>query len=205
MGTIYRKYCDKCDADSAQDISFDGFAGAAITNNSEGGKIISEGYLALLNPAGMLIPLPHPIESSALHQQGETWSGATRTGRILRVTNLICSDCGAMNTTADLSASAYGCGFGLILSIGLIAANTWYLKLPVFIASLMIWAGLILPHLMIDAYLRMRFRANVRPFRFKRCTCGSRKAISIARAGKKLFPCKRCGEKSVRIEIAGRS
>lgn len=205
MGTIYRKYCETCDADSEQEVTFDGFAGAAILDGNAGGEIISDGYLAILKPTGDLIALPHPVEDFTLSEQGETWRAATRSGRILRVTNLICPGCGAMNTTASLSAHSSGCVFGLILAATLVPVSIWLLHLPVPLELLMIWSALFIPNLAISLYLRTRFQRNVQPFRFERCECGSKKAVSIERARKKKFPCMRCKSKSVRIEIAGRS
>ena len=205
MGTIYRKYCETCDVDSEQEVSFDGFAGAAILDGNAGGEIISDGYLALLKPTGDLVALPHPVEDFTLTEQGETWGAATWSGRILRVTNLICPDCGAMNTTASLSAHSSGCVFGLIFAGGLVPASIWLLHLPVPLEILMIWSALFIPNLIIWLYLRTRFQANVKPFHFERCDCGSTKTVSIERARKKRFPCTKCKNKSVRIEIAGRS
>jgi hypothetical protein len=205
MGTIYRKYCETCDADSGQKVTFEGFAGAVISNGNAGGEIIDDGYLALLKPTGELVALPHPVEDSALREQGETWSGATWSGRILHVTNLICPECGTMNTTASLSANSYGCVCGLVLAAGMAAVCKWWFKLSGPLEMLMIWSALFLPNLLISFYLRTRFQENARPFLFERCKCGSKKAVSVKQARKKVFPCTRCKNKSVRIAIAGRS
>src|ERR1044072_5088277 len=115
MGTLYHKSCAHCDADREPSITFDGFVGAVVSDRSRGGEIIADGYLAFLNSDRELIPLPHPAEQSTLKQQGETWRHATLNGRLLRIENLVCRDCGEMNSAASLtSITDAGCLFGVI-------------------------------------------------------------------------------------------
>jgi hypothetical protein len=57
------------------------------------------------------------------------------------------------------------------------------------------------PNIAISLYLRLRYHEDVKPVRFEQCVnCGSPKAVAVANARKTLFPCQRCGQKSVRVD-----
>ena len=70
MGTVYRKFCPACNGNAETNVTFNGFAGAAITDSRRGGEIVSDGHVAYIGDSGELIPLPHPIESHALDAAG---------------------------------------------------------------------------------------------------------------------------------------
>jgi hypothetical protein len=207
MGTLYHKSCTDCDVDREQSVTFNGFAGAVLSGRARGGEIIADGYLAFLNSEGELVPLPHPVEQSTLEQQGETWRRAALNGRLLRIHNPICRDCGRMNSAASLtSITDAGCLLGVISALVMVAVNSWLLKLPSFAEYLLFWLALLAPSTAIWIYVWVRFHKSAQRFRFAKCHgCGSRNGISLGRAVGKSLPCNRCGRNTMRISVAGRS
>lgn len=206
MGTLFRKYCPTCDRDTETNVTFDGFAGAAITNSRQGGEIVSLGYLAYIADDGDLVPLPHPIESCALHAAGATWTRATIHGRLLRITNLICTDCGAQNTTATLDTGGIGCVPSLLLVGIAIACNILVFSFHPIIEAFLVWMAVFTPPWLIDRYVWLRYRGNVRPHQTDRCNlCGGRHVLSLANARNSSLCCPRCKQKTMTIEVAGRS
>ena len=206
MGTVYRKFCPVCDGDRKPNVTFDGFAGAVITDSSRGGEIVSAGHVAYIADSGDLVPLPHPIESHALDAAGGTWTDAAIHGRLIYIHNLICADCGTQNTTASLHIGGTGCITGLILAAVAMACNVLVFNFHPIAKIVLVWVALFAPSLLIDRYVRLRYRENAVPHQTKRCTqCGGGKLVSLASAKKNPLPCPRCNQRAMTIEIAGRS
>jgi hypothetical protein len=207
MGTLYRKRCDTCDDGPEPSVTFEGFSGATITNATRGGEIITDGYLAYITEDGDLVPLPHPLEEETLHKHGGTWRDATLHGRLLHVHNLLCLDCGAPNTSASLSTfTGTGCLAGLCLAVVMIIANIYLIDLHGLIEYLLVWLVAFVPSMIVAIYVRIRYTTNTKPFLFQKCTdCGGHRVVSVRRAMKRAMVCRRCGNRSVTVEIAGRS
>lgn len=204
MGVLYRKSCSHCD--TRENVTFDGFVGAAINKRELPGQIIAAGHLAYLAPEGNLIVLPHPIEGLALAGAGGKWNSACINGKILSITKLICTDCGTLNSTARVHSGGLGCATGLVAAVLMIAADVWLLQLPLFIEIALVWVALFGPGLIVDSYIRLRYARNAEPFRFRRCeNCGGTNAIPLTSNRSQSLPCNQCGQKSVTITFAGKS
>ena len=206
MGTLYRKFCPPCDGNAETNVTFHGFAGAAITDSRRGGEIVSDGHVAYIADSGDLISLPHPIESHALDAAGGKWTDAAIHGRLIYIHNLICADCGAQNTTASIHTGDTGCVTGLALAGVVIAWNVFVFNFHPIATIIFVWMALFAPSKLIDRYVRMRYHNNVVPHQTKRCIkCGGGKLVSLASAKKDLFPCPQCKQRTMTIEIAGLS
>lgn len=187
-------------------MAFEGFAGAAVFDNERSGEIVAEGYLAYLRGNDDVVILPHPIEEECLKEAGGSWKSATLDGRILSFMNLLCTECGAINKTADVHASGLGCLTGIAASVLMIVANYWLIHAHWLIELGLVWVALFAPMIACDFFVRRRHADRANPFRFTQChECGSRKAIPFANAMKRRLPCRRCGRPSVVITIAGKS
>jgi len=206
MGTLYRKFCPACDGDAETNVTFDGFAGAALANARRGGEIVSDGHVAFIADNGNLVPLPHPIESQALDAAGGKWNDAAIHGRLLYIHNLICADCGTQNTTASLHVGGTGCVAGLVLAAIVIACNIFVFDLHFIIEIIFVWMAMFAPSMLVDRYVRFRYRANAVTHQTDHCAnCGGHNLSSLASARKSSIPCPRCTEGTMSIEIAGRS
>ncbi len=206
MGTLYRKFCPACDGDADTNVTFDGFVGAAITNSRRGGEIVSEGHVAYIADNGDLVPLPHPIESDALAAAGGTWDDAAIHGRLLYIHNLICADCGTQNTTASLHVGGAGCVTGLVLAAIMILCNLFLFRLHPIIEIILIWIAMFAPSMLIDRYVRFRYHTNAVPHQTNRCdACSGCKLMPLTFVLKRSVQCPRCRQKTLTIEIAGRS
>lgn len=206
MGTLYRTFCPSCDGNAQTNVTFDGFVGAVITNSKLGGELVSDGYVAYLAENGDLVPLPHPLESASLETAGATWSDAANHGRLLYIHNLVCTDCGAQHTTASLHTGSAGCGVGLALGAAVIACDVLFFSFHPFIEIMLVWMALVAPSVLIDRYVRFRYRENALPHQTHRCShCGGVHLVSLGSARKGPLPCPRCGKNTMTIEVAGRS
>lgn len=204
MGTLYRKCCENCD--SIQNVTFDGFVGAVVSDGGKPGDIMSEGYLAYLRADNDLVTLPHPVEESTLKDAGGSWNSATLSGRILRFTNLICTDCGAINTTASVDSGTLGCITGLVFFASMIAASKWHFNFHWLITVCLGWLAMCGPMLAWSFYLRRRYGKNAVPYKFVRCIkCGGGSAVALRSCQNQNLPCEKCGQNSVTLTIAGRS
>jgi len=206
MGTLYRRFCSTCDCDAETNVAFDGFAGATLTDAGRGGEIVSDGHVAYIADSGGLVPLPHPIESHALDAAGGTWNDAAIHGRLIYIHNLICADCGAQNTTASLHVGGTGCVEGLVLAAIIIACNIFLINFHVVVEIVFVWMAMFAPSILIDRYVRFRYRANAVPHQTNHCdTCGGHNLLPLSSARKSSIPCPRCTGGTMSIEIAGRS
>ena len=204
MGTLYRKFCPVCDADTETNLTFDGFVAATATDSRRGGKIISEGYVAFIADSGELIPLPHPLESHSLEAAGGTWTDAAIHGRLLYINNLVCADCGTENTTASLHGEGTGCATGLMLAAITLACNIFLFNFHPIAEFILVGMAMCAPSMLIGRYVRIRYAGNVVPHQSNRCTrCGGSHLLSLASARKNSILCPRCRQKSMTIEIAG--
>lgn len=204
MGTLYRKCCENCD--TAQNVTYEGFVGAAISDGGKPGDIMSEGYLAYLRTDNDLVTLPHPLEESALEGAGGSWNSATLSGRILSFTNLICTDCGTINTTASVHSGSLGCITGLVAATSTIAATLWLLHFHWLIEVGLVWLAMFGPMFACDFYVRRRYSKNAAPYKFVRCIkCGGDSAIALSSRQNRKLPCEKCGQDSVTLTIAGKS
>lgn len=206
MGTLYRKFCPRCDGGSETNITFDGFAGAALTNAQSGGQIVGDGHVAFIADGGDLVPLPHPIESHALDAAGATWNDAAIHGRLLYIHNLVCIECGTQNTTATLHTGGTGCVAGLACAALAIACNVIWFNLHPLIEIAFVYIALFAPLFLIDRYVRIRYSQNAEPHKTASCIqCGGSELTSLASARKRPLTCPRCKQLTMTIEIAGRS
>lgn len=204
MGVLYCKSCQHCD--TRQNITFAGFVAAVITNRDACGDIIPEDYLAFLRSDHDLVVLPHPLEASSLKGAGGSWNNAVRNGRILRFVNLVCTDCGTINTTAQVHSGGLGCFTGLIAAILAVGANVWLLQLHWTLEFGVVWLALCAPGLACDVYVRRRHANSAAPYQFVGCTnCGGDAAIPLSAAKSRKLPCAKCGQNSVTISYAGKS
>lgn len=206
MGILFRKYCPTCDCNTETNVTFDGFAGAAITDSWQGGEIVSDGHLAYIADDGHLVPLPHPIEGYALHAAGATWTRAAIHGRLIYIGNLICTDCGAQNTTATLHTGGLGCVPGILLAGIAIACNILVFSFHPIIEAFFVWMAAFAPPWLIDRCIWLRYRENAHPYQTDGCSqCGGRRVLSLANARNSSVYCPRCKQKTMTIEVAGRS
>lgn len=206
MGILYRKFCPTCDGNAKPDVTFDGFAGATLTDSLRGGEIVSGGHLAYIADTGELVPLPHPIESHALHAAGGTWTNAAIHGRLLYIDNVICADCGTQHRTASVHAGPTGCTPGLVLAGITITCNVFLFNFHRTMEIVLVWMATFLPSLIGDRYVRIRYRDNAVPHQTTRCAqCGCGRLVSLGSSTKTPLPCPRCKQRTMRIEIAGLS
>jgi hypothetical protein len=204
MGTLFRIRCDQCD--TKQNITFDGFAGAAIMHGGVPGDILPQGYLAYVRSEDEIKVLPHPIETLSLEGAGGSWTSATLNGQILSFTNLICTNCGTINTTACVHSGALGCTTGIAAGILMIVANATVVEAPFLLKLALVWLAFFAPMLVCDFYVRRRHSKKAIPYRFSGCTnCGSEAAIPFAKATKVNLPCRKCGQNTATISFAGKS
>lgn len=204
MGTLFRITCDHCDTKT--NVTFDGFVGAALTEFDKPGEIVSDGYVAYLSPQGKLVVLPHPLESSSLAAAGGSWNRSSLSGRLLRFTNLICLDCGALNKTARIHSAGPGCTLMVPMGIATFVLGDWLLPLPTWIMFTLSWVAAAIPPWIEGTYVNMVHGENAAPYRFQHCVqCGGSKAIPLSDSLKKKLPCPKCGERTISISYAGKS
>lgn len=206
MGTLYRKFCPSCDRSDETNSTFDGFAGAALTDTGRGGEIVPEGYVGYIADNGELVPLPHPIESQALNAAGGTWNDAAIHGRLLYIHNLICADRGTQNTTASHHVGGTDCIAALVLASIVLTCNIFLFNLHSLIEIMFVCIAMLAPSTLIDRYVRFRYRANAVLHQNEHCDmCGNENLLSLATAQKSSLPCPRCSVGTMSVKIAGRS
>ena len=206
MPTIYRQYCDNCDTDGGTDVTYDTFAGAVIAPSPCGGRIISGHYQAYLDDDGNLVPLPHPVEDSALRSHGATWNNAALAGRLFLVTKLVCRKCGTMNESARLRTdTTVGC-FGGLTFAGLGPLLAAYFKFGQPAAGVLAVLGLFTPSFLMARWISHRHGSRNNQYGFSACSnCGSSDAVYVYNATRQRLICPRCEQETMRVAIAGKS
>lgn len=71
MGVLYRKHCKNCD--TSQNVSFDGFVGATVTDNRPG-EIVAAGHAAYIKHDGdrrYLVEIVDLPPENDQYEQGE--------------------------------------------------------------------------------------------------------------------------------------
>lgn len=201
MPSVYRIECTHC---GRSPNPGNGVAGHVTTDGRKGGKILPEGYLALKLEDGQYAVLPHPVEDSVLKQHGYAWIGASRHGRLFRVTYLICAQCGQLQKEYQHHDSRSGClvaiisvpmatlllKFWLGMALGLSLVMSCFVMTGVFgLVSLANW---------------LRWRGANRLLKLTACAdCGGGKFKTIPQAVSKAFPCPFCKTNNMRYDWAG--
>jgi predicted RNA-binding Zn-ribbon protein involved in translation (DUF1610 family) len=186
MSTAYRIKCEKC--------------GVPDETGAKGLRVPAESR-AYLADDERLVPLPSPIDAASLKEQGITWHRAAICGRVLRVRNIICPDCGAMN--ADVSTTyvtSAGCLMSLALAVMAYLLLHHVAGIERSLALIVGYALLILPSLTLSQYVAIRHRERTRRLGFNGCVkCGSKKRMTVSKARGRTLPCPACGEKTLKI------
>jgi hypothetical protein len=148
-----------------------------------------------------LVPLPRPLGPATFRDLGTTWHRAALRGRVLRVRNLVCVDCGTLN--ADVSTtgvSGAGCLTALLLAVAAYVLLHHVLAVERGLALLGAYVLLVLPVAAMSLYVGLRYRERTRRLGFSACVrCGWRRGLSPGRARRRTLPCPSCGEKTLKI------
>lgn len=153
------------------------------------------------------VVLRHPIEDSDLAKTGYTWHDLLRQGRYVRVTNVICRDCGTLFQRRRLSPpGAFGCITAMTLGVVVgLAAGLWMRS---FVLGLLAWyvvatAVSIGAEFCAALYVRLRFRARAKALAAERTCprCGADNAKTIG-SGRSVV-CSACCRRSLRFKVAG--
>jgi hypothetical protein len=159
-----------------------------------------------------LVVLAHPLEQSILDSTGQTWTSLTRAGRYVRIRRVACRDCGTLfeirrlacppivGCVAGLAGGIIGVGVGV--GVGVWAGKFWVGVSIVYGLAFGLW---MVAELAAWTYLRVRFRERARALGTSRCCphCGSNRYARVE--SRRVFPCPRCSERSMRIRTVGMS
>jgi hypothetical protein len=156
-----------------------------------------------------LFVLPHPGEHRALERTGLTLDGATRLGRMVRLTTVVCRECGAtyqrrrLCTSIGSTGCMIGLGASLISGIGAGVCRRSFEVGVLAFCGVMVLATAVIE--LIEWCLLQRFRARAWALRRARnCPkCGSDWAQAICRY--RLVPCPNCKRRRVRFRMVARS
>lgn len=201
MPAIYRAKCTSCGGTPDADT---GVAGWVTTDGRKGGKIMSEGFLALKLDSGEFKCLPHPIEDSCLKGHGFTWVRASRESRLFRVNFMVCEGCGLVCNEYQHHDSRTGCLFAFVTAPGTIL----FLKYVIgsnWLASIFgAWFGMFAVFGGVAIFNRIRWRARNVTLKLSACpSCRGTKFTPVSRANGKSLMCPHCHTLNMRYEPAG--
>lgn len=202
MPTLYRIYCEHCDAVGGKDQpNFKGFAGAAITGGNSAGVVTQGWRRSVLKEDGEWAPIRHPIEDADMRLSGYTYWSASVSGRLIITHEMICLRCGILNETSKLEfISPVFCFVSLGLAIGCLFLPIGEWRFPI------LFVALYLSTLLPTHIIRILYWNRGKELRLKHCTgCGGRKFQSIESAIRKPAICPRCKQRTQKVEVAGRS
>lgn len=203
MPVVYRAECESCGKGPATNKALVGWV---TFDGREGGVILPESYLALKLNSGELACLPHPLESSTLRGHGYSWSRAAFSGRLFRVTYLICTGCGTINEQRQIETGAGGCSVGYftgivsIIPLRFLILDSWWQAIG------MGFLLMVLTYSTAEFVFSRRWSKQNAAMRLTQCNhCQTNKFITVGEATKKLTICPQCGENSMRYSIAGKA
>ncbi len=206
MPTVYRIEFGEGAAESGMDAAL----GAAVDSDGRStGRVVAGEYQALLIGDEIRL-LPHPLESSTLRAQKQTYLSASLRGMLLRVERRICLRCGHVFDAPRLVfAAAAGCWPVLVASFLAFPLARFGLAMSTSVslltASGVLMAVVALVHGAGALYVRVRFSDRQASVAQRRCqACGGGDSVSVTSiAGKRV----RIGDKGrwVEVSVAGRS
>jgi hypothetical protein len=153
------------------------------------------------------VVLRHPGEESDLRATGYTWRDLLKQGRYVRVTNVICRECGTLFQRRRLAApNAFGCVTALVL--GVIVGLSAGIRMRSISAGFAAWfvgamVVLIGAEFCAALYVRLRFRTRAKMLAAERTCpgCGADHAKKIGWGRSVACPsCRRC---SLRFKVVG--
>jgi predicted Zn-ribbon and HTH transcriptional regulator len=202
MAAIHQAMCAECGYESSH---FEDCGLAVILDDH------SPSYFA--DPENrQIVVLGHPLEDSILQEIGFTYQSASLQGRMMKVTPVVCQDCGTIYQirrvfSGDNAIGLSGCLWVLVIS-AIIGITVGWMRQSILLGLGTIWlgAGLIfgLIDFSIDRFVRWRFKKRVKEFdRSSGCPECSSKRYATSTMFWRRLPCIACGKKAVRIRMTG--
>lgn len=188
MPDIYSIHCVNCDG---------------VVKPEQPGHIFSPWSQAVLNDAGQVVDLCHPLEHAVLRREGLTWQEARRQKRLLEVNCLVCADCGTL--VERFTVDYFPPGGCLIISVlcGALAAfllpgSSWRIGIEVALVAAFTYS-FVLRKLFSKLYPH-----RLAHFNTDKCPrCGSRELLSARSAAREPLTCGRCGQRTLVVRHFG--
>lgn len=181
MPRIYR-------VQTSEDTEAQGFhpslAGAVTFDGQKTGKLTPGEYQALLI-GDEIKPLRHPAENSTLKAHNQTYLSASLQGRLLKVDERICLQCGSLFDSPRIVFSPVaGCLPALILGVIVFILLRFIMVKDTGssagIAYACVMAGALSITILGNLYVRVRFTARQKKLNRPNCpNCGASKPVSI--------------------------
>lgn len=203
MPTVFRITCSNCG--KHQETTGE-VAGFFSPDGKTGGQVIPEGFLALKLPDGNFLCLPHPIEGSALENNGYSFDRAIKEGCLFSISFKVCTECGQLHEEKQHVSSNRGClpamvaVLAFMLTLRFVLDFTWSAS---FLSSLVFTLILLALAEYVHSLRWNKENALLKVVCCSRCNKPNMK--SLGQLSGKTIPCPFCGRRSVQIDIAGRS
>ncbi|MCE9532398.1 MAG: hypothetical protein K8T89_14950 [Planctomycetes bacterium] len=159
-----------------------------------------------------IVILEHPLETAILKELGVTEWSAGIGGRMLYIRQVVCRACGTLYKVRRLSATtgSTGCLVILCLSAGIGAYVGWQRNsFPLaFLAGWLGMIGMLVPtELVVSQFVRWSYQDRAKEFdRGPDCpNCHSKKYVCFRPPRWGKLRCPKCLQKSVRVNIVGKS
>lgn len=205
MPDIYSIHCEKCDSGNPveSELDFEGFPGCVI-KVKQFSHIFSPWYRAVLNRSGEVVPLTHPLEEETLKREGFTWLGASVRGRLLEVNRLVCADCGALVDRITVGFFSAGGCLAIAILCGVLAVCMTEATWPIGIA--VAWVAVVAQLFGLPKLFSVLYMHRVAKLTSGTCAdCGGRSLLTAEKASQQRLVCRRCGQRSLVVQLAGRS
>ena len=153
------------------------------------------------------VVLRHPIEDSDLRKTGYSWRDLLKQGRYVRVTNVICRECGTLFRRRRLAPpGGFGCitglGLGVVagLAMGIVTTSVTAALLAGYVVATAVSIG---AGFGAVVYVRLRFAARASALAAERkCpACGADNAKTVG-WGRSVV-CPACRQRGLRFAAAG--
>jgi hypothetical protein len=201
MPTVYRIQCDAC---GRAPESEGGVVGYVATGGRQAGTVLPDSYLALRIDNGSLVPLPHPLETAKLKEQGFTWRQASSEKRLYRIRFKVCKCCGVLHEERRLDEGRYGCTLSLIVGVAAVFLVRWAAHRPWASALFTGYLGMLVTWCLAALVARWPLRKENSKDRLRQCAaCHSRELVTLVKASGQVLPCPYCHEPQMRYSIAG--
>ena len=215
LPTIYQARCERCSY--ASDLFTEEY-GAVFTDNApaDRSKSVVAGLVLHDTTADAsiaetadprLVVLPHPIESHVLAETGYTWATLARAGRYVRVRRVVCRECGTLYEIRRLAhPPALGCLVGCLCGLAAGAAGglqqrSFWIGLGIAYAASL--ASMTVAELLASAYTRRRFRERALEVAGSGSCPRCESTRYEAANSRRVSPCPRCSERSLRVRAVG--